>query len=188
MCGSVAAVDAAAHGRGADPGNAPFDTFVTPLFERNPNAAAALFPDPARLRNAVLDASSLLRGEHPRQNALMRYLLGVMDLATRLQRNGHLADDLGKRLDLIGAGAADGRVDELGKLYEDTIGTLGRRIQVVGDPATLKSPATAARIRTLLLAAIRFAILWKQLGGRRWHLVLRRQPLLVALSNLEGRL
>ena len=73
-------------------------------------------------------------------------------------------------------------------MYQQTISQLGKRIQVVGNPNVLQQPATAARIRTLLLAAVRFAWLWDQLGGRRWHFVVRRRGMLVALQDLKEQL
>ena len=54
-------------------------------------------------------------------------------------------------------------------------------------PATLRCSGrtrVADRIRALLLAGVRLAWLWQQLGGRRWHLILRRKPLLVGLRAL----
>ena len=49
------------------------------------------------------------------------------------------------------------------------------------------SRATRARINgdALLLAGIRSAYLWRQLGGRRWKLVLQRKPMLEASQNLS---
>ena len=61
------------------------------------------------------------------------------------------------------------------------------RIQVAGDPDLLKRESVADTIRAELLAGVRFAWLWQQLGGRRWHLVLRRRQLLVALETLERK-
>ena len=40
-------------------------------------------------------------------------------------------------------------------------------------------------IRALLLSGIRAAFLWRQLGGRRWSLLLRRKKLLQAAQSLS---
>jgi len=74
---------------------------------------------------------------------------------------------------------------ELARLYQETISTLGKRIQVSGDPQRLQQEETAEQIRALLLAGVRFAWLWQQRGGRRWHLLLRRGRLLENLQALE---
>ena len=43
-------------------------------------------------------------------------------------------------------------------------------------------------IRALLLAGIRSAVLWRQLGGRRWRLVTQRQRLLQIAHDLSQQL
>jgi high frequency lysogenization protein len=72
-------------------------------------------------------------------------------------------------------------------VYQETISHLGKRIQVTGDPGLLRQDSVANGIRAQLLAGVRFAWLWQQLGGRRWHLILRRRSLLVALQSLMSR-
>ncbi|MEM1232202.1 MAG: DUF489 family protein, partial [Pseudomonadota bacterium] len=78
--------------------------------------------------------------------------------------------------------------ESLEQIYTATISKLGHRIQVTGDPRTLAEPAVAAQIRALLLAGVRFAWLWRSLGGRRRHLVLSRRRLTATLATIEGQL
>ena len=65
-----------------------------------------------------------------------------------------------------------------------TVSTLGPRIIVRGDPALLARPESANRIRALLLAGIRAAVLWRQCGGTRVGLILGRRRLLEAARGL----
>ena len=69
-------------------------------------------------------------------------------------------------------------ISSCGALYQDTISTFKQRIQVQGDSRFLQQPANASKIRGLLLAGIRSARLWRQLGGHRWQLVFSRRKLL----------
>ena len=71
----------------------------------------------------------------------------------------------------------------IASLYQQTISTLRQRIQVKGNPSYLQQPGVAERIRCLLFAAVRSAFLWRQLGGKRYHLVVYRQALIRALQN-----
>ena len=48
----------------------------------------------------------------------------------------------------------------------------------------LQQPNNASKIRALLLAGIRSARLWRQLGGHRWQLVISRRKLLKELYPL----
>jgi len=73
-------------------------------------------------------------------------------------------------------------------VYEETIAHLGKRVQVTGEAGRLQQDSVAAEVRALLLGGIRFAWLWHQLGGRRWHLVLRRSDVLLALQHLQNKL
>lgn len=49
----------------------------------------------------------------------------------------------------------------------------------------LQSRMMPERVRAILLAGIRFALLWHQQGGRRWRLVLQRGALKNALDQLS---
>lgn len=62
-------------------------------------------------------------------------------------------------------------------LYFSTISTLQPRIMVIGDQQFLNSANNVNRIRSLLLAGIRAAMLWHQCGGRRWQLPFIRNKL-----------
>ncbi|MDO6805406.1 DUF489 family protein, partial [Wenyingzhuangia sp. 1_MG-2023] len=66
-----------------------------------------------------------------------------------------------------------------------TLSNLSFRIHVTGDPMHLQNEHTANKVRALLLSGIRAAILWRQVGGRRWHLLLRRKQYLNALAQLS---
>jgi high frequency lysogenization protein len=69
-------------------------------------------------------------------------------------------------------------------LYQDTLSTLSFRVQVTGNVQHLKTPANADKIRALLLAGVRSAMLWKQLGGKRWQLILQRRQIVNSCRQL----
>ena len=74
--------------------------------------------------------------------------------------------------------------ERLGALYSETLGTVRPRIMVQGSALHLNQPRTVARIRTLLLAAVRAAVLWRQVGGTRWSLLLARGRIGAAARRL----
>ena len=55
---------------------------------------------------------------------------------------------------------------------------------VNGSQVHLNNPENANRIRALLLAGIRAAILWRQSGGSRWKLLVQRNALLREARSL----
>ncbi|MBH81110.1 MAG: hypothetical protein CMQ49_11440 [Gammaproteobacteria bacterium] len=114
-----------------------------------------------------------------------RYILHLIELSRRLRRNAAVTKELGTLLDAL---PPDVTVFGLGHVYEETIAHLGKRVQVTGEAGRLQQDSVAAEVRALLLGGIRFAWLWHQLGGRRWHLVLRRSDVLLALQHLQNKL
>ena len=76
----------------------------------------------------------------------------------------------------------------LSGIYQDTISTFKYRIKVTGSMQQLQNPANADLIRALLLAGIRSAVLWRQLGGRRWRLLAQRRRLLQVAHDLSRQL
>ncbi|MGR8935781.1 MAG: high frequency lysogenization protein HflD [Gammaproteobacteria bacterium] len=65
----------------------------------------------------------------------------------------------------------------LGDLYFQTISTLQPRIMVKGEQSYLANADTVNKIRALLLAGIRAALLWRQCGGSRWKFLFMRNKL-----------
>jgi high frequency lysogenization protein len=76
-------------------------------------------------------------------------------------------------------------VEKLAEIYAQTISTLTPRILVNGEHGHLSNPLIAAKVRAALLAGIRAAFLWRQLGGRRWQLLLQRRRIIGAARNLR---
>ncbi len=75
-------------------------------------------------------------------------------------------------------------VEKLAELYTKTISTLTPRILVNGEQSYLANPPIAAKIRSALLAGIRSAVLWRQLGGSRWQLLFGRRK----IAALAGKI
>ncbi|MBL8298771.1 MAG: high frequency lysogenization protein HflD [Rhodanobacteraceae bacterium] len=75
----------------------------------------------------------------------------------------------------------------LSELYTKTLSNLRPRVVVQGNPLYLQQPAQVERIRSTLLAGVRAAVLWRQLGGSQWQLLLRRgQLVMLARGLLSG--
>ena len=71
----------------------------------------------------------------------------------------------------------------LGVLYADTISHLRPRIMVQGNPHYLGQAGVVSEIRALLLAAVRSALLWRQLGGSQWQFLLARRAMVEAVGQ-----
>lgn len=80
-----------------------------------------------------------------------------------------------------------GVLARLSELYSSTLSTLRPRVVVSGNPLYLTQSVHVERIRATLLAGVRAAVLWRQLGGSQWQLVFqRRQCAMLARGLLAG--
>lgn len=162
------------------------------LLVRNPESTLDVFGgDDLNLRDGYRAlVSSLERDPAALQREPLRYALALLGLERQLAKRDDLLQIMGSRLDQIQQQVEHfGLVHEnviaaCGSLYQDTISTFRQRIQVQGDMRFLQQASNASRIRALLLAGIRAARLWRQLGGHRWQLVFSRRKLLKELYPL----
>ncbi|MGO1719581.1 MAG: high frequency lysogenization protein HflD [Luteimonas sp.] len=74
----------------------------------------------------------------------------------------------------------------LGTLYADTVSHLRPRVMVQGNPHYLGQADIVSEIRAVLLAAVRSAVLWRQMGGNYLDFLLRRKQLLAAVEQELG--
>ena len=161
------------------------------VFVMNPQAVEDVYQG----YDSLAPGRKILRGVLERQTDAIqgdtvRYALTLIHLERKLSRNSKMLSEIGQRLS-----RAEDQVNHFGLLHEnvisnlasiylDTISTFRTRVQVSGDLRHLQIKANADKIRAILLSGIRSAILWRQTGGSRWHLLLNRKKLLAGLSQL----
>jgi high frequency lysogenization protein len=114
---------------------------------------------------------------------LERSLSGRPELLDQLQQGIRAAQ---RQVEHFGQGS--GQVTaRLAELYAAILSTLRPRVMVNGNPQHLQQPAIVEKVRSNLLAAVRSAVLWRQLGGRQWQLLLfRKQCSMLARGLLTG--
>ncbi len=123
-----------------------------------------------------------------------RYVLDLSRLQAKLARDSAMIDAMTQRIEEIkqkfGAEAevSNECFAELAQLYRDTISTMKPKIIVQGEHGHLANPQVVDKVRTALLAGVRAAFLWGQLGGRRWHLVFSRKSHLANANEIVRRL
>ena len=108
---------------------------------------------------------------------LARYVLGLSRLQRKIRREPGRLDALGARLEEIQRRAAEVGPDlyrDLASVYTELISQVAPRIMVHGEHGFLSDAAIVDQVRSALLAGVRAAYLWDQLGGRQWQLLLQR--------------
>lgn len=174
----------------ADTGQANADVLGTALdsvFRIDADSPEAVYGG----RQALQPGLKLLRdyfSGQPRDEQLPRLALAVMQLERRFARDHEMATRVQAA---IRARAADAEqsgsthpdvLAALGSLYSDTLSNLRPRVLVQGNPHYLGQPPVVAEVRAVLLAAVRSAVLWRQLGGSLWDFLLRRRELAAAVD------
>lgn len=176
----------------ADTGQAHADVLATALdsvFRVDADTAADVYGGVPALHHGLQLLRDYLEGGL-RDEQLPRLALAVTQLERRFVRdpdmiarvrNGIRAQhDAARRL---GSTHPD-VLNALGALYAETLSHLRPRVLVQGNPHYLGQAAVVAEVRAVLLAAVRSAVLWRQLGGSYWDLLLRRRALAETVRSL----
>jgi high frequency lysogenization protein len=123
----------------------------------------------------------LIKSNSVKYHQIMRYNVGVLHLQKKLSNRQDMLDVIRSRLEQVSkqvlhfSSTHDNVIANLGSLYSETLSTFKFRIQVNGDYNYLQQERIANQIRALLLAGIRSAMLWRQLGGNHMHLLFNRK-------------
>lgn len=164
---------------------------IESLLDLNPASTLAVYGGEVKnLRLGLETLREMLKGGQQKHQDALRYALGALHLQKNLAKNSAMLSILGSRLSQAAQQAEhfssthENVISNLGTLYSDTISTFRFRIQVLGNQSYLSQPRIAHQIRALLLAAIRSAMLWRQLGGNRWQLLLQRKLITAAIDDL----
>lgn len=120
---------------------------------------------------------------------LPRLGLAVTQLERRFSSNGTMAEQVHQGVLALAPSAQ--RLGSthpevlagLGSLYADTVSHLRPRVLVQGNPHYLGQATVVAEIRAVLMAALRSAVLWRQLDGSLWDFALRRRALVAAVGD-----
>ncbi|MDO6565226.1 high frequency lysogenization protein HflD [Amphritea sp. 1_MG-2023] len=195
--------------RGMVPQNS-FETSLSSLFVTNPDSTEEIFGGahdlPANLSLGFRGLNELLDKSKAEQNQdIIRYGLSIIHLERKLNKRPDLLQSIGEQIDRItqqaryfaeeGSDLKDNPaafthptvIANLASLYQDTLSTFSFRIQVTGEPRHLQNAENAAKIRALLLAGVRAAMLWRQVGGKRWHLLFFKSRLRPSVKQITGR-
>jgi high frequency lysogenization protein len=190
MFQAIALVRAIALRGGADSNTA--QPSLASVFKIDADSPADVFGGIGNLRLGFETLITQL-DDKSRDLAMTRIAISVLRLQRKLTARPRLLGSLREGIDAIaaqtsGLQAGDAVVvARLAKLYADTISQLQPRILVEGNPQFLRQETQAAQIRALLLAAIRAAVLWHQLGGTQWRLLFRRRQYAMMARGLLAR-
>ena len=167
---------------------------VKSIFETDPDDAIQVFGEVKNLSVGFETMLNQLGSDSRHRNMdIARYVVAILFLERRLMKNSEMLDKLSTGVDLATRQSEhyspthENVIANLADLYSRTISEIGPRIMVNGEQNYLETTAISNKIRTVLLGGIRSAVLWQQLGGRRWHIIFNRAKYVkLAQSFLEN--
>lgn len=154
---------------------------VESIFETSPNDVIQVY---GSVQNISLGFQTMLnqlnKDSKHRDMDIARYVVSMLFLERRLIKNPTMLETLSTGIELATRQSEhfstthENVISNIADLYSRTISGLGPRIMVNGEQSLLETTAISNKIRTILLSGIRSAVLWQQLGGRRWHVIFNR--------------
>lgn len=169
----------------------PLETTVRSIFVREAQTAEAVYGGPAGVHLGLRTLCSQLGGgPGERDLELTRYVVAILQQEQRMRRRRTLLSHIAERLDQADTQARFFEVTHrnvmanLAGIYSETVGTLRAKIMVYGDQDHLGNADNVNRVRAVLLAGLRAAVLWRQRGGSRLGLLWHRRQILEEAREL----
>lgn len=163
-----------------------FDACINSVLMENVQSPEALYGGLGKLRTGFrvlmyqLGAGTITPDGKAKDIEATRYAVNLLYLEKKLANDPDMfktllqnIENAQQQLDFFAMNHPN-MIARLAEIYSNTISKLGSRIMVKGDQNHLANPENAAKIRALLLAGIRAALLWRQAGGSRWKLIFSR--------------
>lgn len=171
------------------------ETCISSLFRINVDTPEEVFGAAGKLNLGYKTLLTQLGGtnynaEKPRDIDITKYVISIAVLERKLTRRTDMLKKIADGIEITKqqldhfAMTHDNILAKLAHIYSETISTLKPRIMVNGEHQHISNPNQANKIRALLLAGIRAAVLWRQCGGNRWQLLLKRNVVLAETDRL----
>jgi high frequency lysogenization protein len=196
LAGLMQAVKAVQHVAEQGSGDAPGqDAVLASVFRLDAEDVESVYGSVARLEPGLRALVAQIESGSGRDSASSRIAVTVLHVERRLSGNRAMLQQIRD-----GIHAAERQREHYGvshpsviaalaSVYAATVSQLTPRVMVQGNPIQLSQSAVVDQIRALLLAAMRSAVLWRQLHGGYWDLLMRRRAMLDAargwLAQLE---
>jgi len=151
------------------------------LFQIDATDVLAVYGGLAGLREGLEVLHRQFEGGAGRDLALTRHVISLLALERKLAGRPEMLERIAQGLALARERLQHfpmlhaNILSQVAEIYSDTISQIPPRIMIRGEVLHLQNPDNQHKIRSLLLAGIRSAMLWNQLGGRRRQILFGRR-------------
>ncbi|PHR66958.1 high frequency lysogenization protein HflD [Pseudidiomarina marina] len=160
------------------------------ILNQNPDSVKAMYPNLSDLRLGLESLLQQIGATRDKDVEVTRYVVGILALERRLSNSSKALQELSQRITQMQRQKNDFQfsndtiIASMGSTYSDLISPLGQPLKINGKQEFLQQPSNQHLIRALLLAGVRNAVLWRQLGGKRRHFIFNRQRMVRIAQQL----
>lgn len=160
------------------------------VLNQNPDSVKAMYPNLSDLRRGLESLLQQIGATRDKDVEVTRYVVGILALERRLSGSSKALHELGQRITQMQRQKHDFQFSDdtiiasMGSTYSDLVSPLGQPLKINGKQEFLQQPSNQHLIRALLLAGVRNAVLWRQLGGKRRHFIFNRQRMVRIAQQL----
>lgn len=172
-----------------------FEATINSIVITDSESTVQVFGGEANLRAGLQTLIGQLGNSPDDKDAeVTRYIASILGLERKLKKQPKRMNELAERIanaqrQLNHLALFESQMmANLASIYSDAISPVGPKIQVAGNPERLKQPASQQKVRALLLGGVRAAVLWRQLGGKRRHILFNRKKVLAAAEEILKRI
>ena len=172
-----------------------FEATINSIVITDPQNTEEVFGGQASLRTGLKTLIGQLGNTPDDKDAeVTRYIASILGLERKLKKQPKRLNELAERISNAQrqlnhlALFESQMMANLASIYSDNISPIGPKIQVAGNPELLKQSSSQQKVRALLLAGVRAAVLWRQLGGKRRHILFNRKKVLAAAEQILQRI
>ncbi len=174
--------------------SAHIEASIETLFRFDADSVEQVYGNVAGVSHGMKVLHQHLKDKSNRDLEITKYVISLLILERKLSANNRMLDTIDHRLKKIEAQFDffslnhENTFAKIALLYQDTISTLGPKIIVSGEQPYLSNDINANKVRSLLLAGIRSAVLWRQCGGSRWQFLFGQKAYINECDKILNRL
>ncbi|MCG9761549.1 MULTISPECIES: high frequency lysogenization protein HflD [Pseudoalteromonas] len=163
--------------------------FLKSIINTSPERPEDVYPDKFAIKTGCRTLIEQLSAGGEKDVEMVKYVGAMMQLERVLSNDSKSLDLLAQKIQQVERQLLHFDICEsqvvaaLADIYGQVISPLGPKIQVFGKPELLKQTTTQQKIRALLLAGIRSAVLWRQLGGKRRQFFFAKKKIITAAKS-----
>lgn len=168
-----------------------FETLIYSIFQLDADSTTEIYKDRSYLRTGLKQLEKLFDNQsNSRNSSAVRYMMSILHLQKQLEKRKDMLTIIGNRIEHTNRQVEmfdlthETVITGLSGIYQDTLSTFRFRVRISGDAKFLEQKNISDKIRALLLAGVRSATLWRQVGGSRWHFISNRKKMLECAKYL----